>query len=59
MGTSVDIPTLKREWRTVLCATVGMAAAILDNGIDIDLSAEFSVDFGDEGEAADDKTNND
>lgn len=29
MGTSVDIPTLKREWRTVLCATVGMAAAIL------------------------------
>ena len=29
MGTSVDIPTLKREWRTVLCATVGMAAAIV------------------------------
>ena len=22
MGTSVDIPTLKHEWRTVLCATV-------------------------------------
>lgn len=29
MGTSVDIPTLKREWRTVLCATVGMAAAMM------------------------------
>ena len=29
MGTSVDIPTLKREWRTVRCATVGMAAAMM------------------------------
>lgn len=29
MGTSVDIATLKKEWRTVLCAVVGMAAAIL------------------------------
>ncbi|MDD3347889.1 hypothetical protein [Oscillibacter sp.] len=29
MGTSVDIATLKREWRTVVCATVGMAAAVL------------------------------
>lgn len=29
MGTSVDIATLKKEWRTVLCATVGMGAAIL------------------------------
>jgi hypothetical protein len=28
MGTSIDIATLKREWRTVLCATIGMAAAI-------------------------------
>ncbi len=28
MGSSVDIDTLKREWRTVLCAIVGMLAAI-------------------------------
>jgi len=28
MGTSVDIETLKKEWRTVLCAVIGMAAAI-------------------------------
>ncbi len=29
MGTSVDINSLKREWRTVVCAIVGMAAAIV------------------------------
>lgn len=29
MGSSVDIPTLRREWRTVVCAIVGMAAAIV------------------------------
>ena len=29
MGTSVDLPTLRREWRTVLCAIIGMAAAIV------------------------------
>ena len=29
MGTSVDLPTLRREWRTVLCAIIGMGAAIL------------------------------
>ncbi len=29
MGTSIDVATLKREWRTVLCATIGMGAAIL------------------------------
>lgn len=28
MGTSVDIPTLRREWRTVVGAVIGMAAAI-------------------------------
>ena len=27
MGTSVDINSLKKEWRTVVCAIVGMAAA--------------------------------
>ena len=37
MGTSVDIPTLKREWRTVLCATVGMAAAIVGCAVVIPL----------------------
>ena len=29
MGTSVDINSLKAEWRTVVCAVVGMAAAII------------------------------
>ena len=29
MGTSVDINSLKKEWRTVVCAVVGMAAAII------------------------------
>ena len=29
MGTSVDINSLKAEWRTVVCAIVGMAAAII------------------------------
>ena len=29
MGTSVDINSLKKEWRTVICAIVGMAAAIV------------------------------
>ena len=29
MGTSVDLATLRREWRTVLCAIIGMAAAIV------------------------------
>ena len=29
MGSSVDLPTLRREWRTVLGAVIGMGAAIL------------------------------
>ena len=29
MGTSVDLPTLRREWRTVVGAIIGMAAAIV------------------------------
>lgn len=37
MGTSVDIATLKKEWRTVLCAVVGMAAAILGCAVAIPL----------------------
>lgn len=44
MGTSVDILTLKREWRTVLCATVGMAAAILGCAVVIPLiGKEYSM----------------
>lgn len=44
MGTSVDIPTLKCEWRTVLCATVGMAAAILGCAVVIPLiGKEYSM----------------
>ena len=29
MGSSVDLPTLRREWRTGLGAVIGMGAAIL------------------------------
>lgn len=29
MGTSVDLPTLRREWRTVVGAIIGMAAALI------------------------------
>ena len=50
--------TLSYVHQRISLAVKSMAAAILDNGIDIDLSAEFSVDFGDEGEAADDGTDN-
>ncbi len=28
MGTSVDIPTLRKEWRTVVCSVIGMLVAI-------------------------------
>ena len=37
MGTSVDVNALKREWRTVLCAVIGMAAAILGCAVAIPL----------------------
>lgn len=50
--------TLAYVHQRISLAVKGMAAAILDNGIDIDLSAEFSVDFGDEGEAAESGTDN-
>lgn len=44
MGTSVDIATLKKEWRTVLCATVGMGAAILGCVVAIPLiGKEFAL----------------
>lgn len=50
--------TLAYVHQRISLAVKGMAAAILDNGIDIDLSAEFSVDFGDEGEGEDAGTDN-
>ena len=44
MGTSVDIATLKKEWRTVLCAVVGMAAAIVGCAVVIPLiGKEFAL----------------
>ncbi len=45
--------TLSYVHQRISLAVKSMAAAILDNGIDVDLAAEFSVDFGDE-----DETNN-
>lgn len=52
--------TLSYVHQRISLAVKSMAASILDNGIDVDLSAEFSVDFGDagEGEAADAGTDN-
>lgn len=42
--------TLAYVHQRISLAVRGMASAILDNGIDVDLAAEFSVDFGDAGE---------
>ena len=53
----LDEDTLAYVHQRISLAVKGMAAAILDNGIDIDLAAEFSVDFGDE--EAGDGTNDD
>lgn len=50
--------TLSYVHQRISLAVKGMAAAILDNGIDVDLSAEFSVDFGDAGEGEDAGTDN-
>ena len=44
MGTSVDVNALKRVWRTVLCAVIGMAAAILGCAVAIPLiGKEFAL----------------
>ena len=44
MGTFVDVNALKREWRTVLCAVIGMAAAILGCAVAIPLiGKEFAL----------------
>lgn len=52
----LDENTLAYVHQRISLAVKGMSAAILDNGIDIDLAAEFSVDFGDEeaGDGTDD-----
>lgn len=51
--------TLAYVHQRISLAVKGMAAAIRDNGIDVDLAAEFEVDFGDEGDMAEDVTTND
>lgn len=53
--------TLSYIHQRISLAVKSMAAAILENGIDVDLAAEFSVDFGDagEGEEADAGADND
>lgn len=53
--------TLSYVHQRISLAVKSMAAAILENGIDVDLATEFSVDFGDagEGEEADAGTGND
>ena len=44
MGTSVDIHALKKEWRTVACAIVGMAAAIVGCAVAIPIvGKEFAI----------------
>ena len=52
----LDEDTLAYVHQRISLAVKGMSTAILDNGIDIDLAAEFSVDFGDEeaGDGTDD-----
>ena len=51
--------TLSYVHQRISLAVKSMAAAIRDNGIDVDLAAEFEVDFGDEGDMAEDVTTND
>lgn len=52
--------TLAYVHQRISLAVQSMAAAIRDNGIDVDLAAEFEVDFGDAGEdeTTEDGTNN-
>lgn len=54
----MDEDTLAYVHQRISLAVKGMSAAILDNGIDVDLSAEFLVDFGDEAEGEDAGTDN-
>ena len=54
----MDEDTRAYVHQRISLAVKGMTAAILDNGIDVDLSAEFSVDFGDEAEGEDAGTDN-
>ena len=54
----MDEDTLAYVHQRISLAVKGMTAAILDNGIDVDMAAEFSVDFGDEAEGEDAGTDN-
>lgn len=47
MGTSVDLQTLKREWRTVVCATLGLVGALIGCMIVMPIvGKEFSLAAG-------------
>lgn len=47
MGTSVDLQTLKREWRTVVCATLGLVCALVGCMIVMPIvGKEFSLAAG-------------
>lgn len=54
----MDEDTLAYVHQRISLAVKGMTAAILDNGIDVDMAAEFQVDFGDEAEGEDAGTDN-
>lgn len=54
----MDDDTLAYVHQRISLAVKSMTAAILDNGIDVDMAAEFSVDFGDEAEGEDAGTGN-
>lgn len=54
----MDEDTLAYVHQRISLAVKSMAAAILDNGIDVDMAAEFQVDFGDEAEGEDAGTDN-
>ena len=55
-GIDADMATYVHE--RISLAVRAMAAAILDNGIDVDLSAEFSVDYGTAGNGGDTEDGN-
>lgn len=54
----MDEDTLAYVHQRISLAVKSMSAAILDNGIDVDMAAEFQVDFGDEAEGEDAGTDN-
>lgn len=54
----IDADTATYVHERISLAVRAMAAAILDNGIDVDLSAEFTVDFGTAGDGGDTEDGN-